>query len=229
MSNDKHLNLFYTYNRDTELIENNLTRAFIVFLSILSGQTRNHFLRSIRLAKANDPSNKIVGIGDLDFTAVQFALQGNIDPQIPRNATRKILLTISTDSSDISEIDLVPTDEANGESTPDGWIYDDSRAFCILIESKIGTNPLDMNQIRRHVSNRFGSTLEEIKSTGSWYSTTWIDVLEILDVILNKRSYSKSVEDQLIAHLMGFMNFLDIICLMELIFPGYSHPRIFDY
>ena len=39
MSTDRYLNLFYSYNRDNELIENNLTRAFIVTLQTIEPAT----------------------------------------------------------------------------------------------------------------------------------------------------------------------------------------------
>ncbi|MBI5651498.1 MAG: hypothetical protein HZC40_13810 [Chloroflexi bacterium] len=206
-NSDEHLNLFFSYNRDNEFIENNLTRAFIVCLSILSGQTRNYFFRSKRLAKANDPLNKTKGIGDLDFTAVQFALQGNIDPQLSKNSAKQILLTITSDLTIDSEADTVLNDEVSGESIPDGWIYDDSHVFCILIESKIGTNSLDRDQIKRHVTKWFGSTLQNLQSTGSWYSTTWIDILGILDELLKNHLCSNPIEEKLIHNLMDFIGF----------------------
>ena len=46
---DRHLNLFYTYNRDPEFIENNLTRAFIVTLRALGGDTRRALLKQLLL------------------------------------------------------------------------------------------------------------------------------------------------------------------------------------
>ena len=44
---DQHLNLFYTYNRDSELIENNLTRAWIVTMRMLSAETRSQLLQAL--------------------------------------------------------------------------------------------------------------------------------------------------------------------------------------
>lgn len=98
---DRHLNLFYTYNRDNELIENNLTRAFIVFLSTVSGEVRHKILSTL-LGRSDKTNGSSADAEGLDFKDACFALQSNINPYLPQNADRKALLTISTEPLDIS-------------------------------------------------------------------------------------------------------------------------------
>ncbi len=214
---DKHLNLFYTYNRDEERIENNLTRAFIVFLSVISGPSRQAILSNL-LAKAHRPLNKTMGVGDLDFTVAQFALQSRIDSHIPQSAERKILLTVSSEplgkSVSISGTDAPITGEmnngGNSSSVPDGWIYDKSQVLCVLVEAKVGSNPLHIGQLQAHALHWFGSTLEDLIAADSLSSVTWIDLLQTLKDLretLNERSYAEFCEEQLISHLMEFVNY----------------------
>ena len=44
---DRHLNLFFSYNSDNELIENNLTRAFVVMLRAVGPSTRERILHHL--------------------------------------------------------------------------------------------------------------------------------------------------------------------------------------
>lgn len=98
---DRHLNLFYTYNRDSELIENNLTRAFIVFLSIVSSEARNKILSTL-LERSHKTINNTVDAEGLDLANASFALQSNIDRHLTRRSGRQLLLTISTEPLDIT-------------------------------------------------------------------------------------------------------------------------------
>jgi hypothetical protein len=210
---DKHLNLFYTYNRDNELIENNLTRALIVSLAIVSGETRHHILS--KLLKSTHKTNTPTNIESLDFTNTQFALQSNIDRSIPKNSGRKLLLTISTEPLDISTgiagTDMELTDEtgdgSNFTSIPDAWVYDDAQTYCILIEAKVGSYPLAMGQLQSHAMDWFGSSLQSLNISDALYSITWIDVLEILRNTLKERVYADSSEEKLITHIMKFISY----------------------
>ncbi len=218
---DKHLNLFYTYNRDNELIENNLTRAFIVLLSIVPGQTR-HRLLSTLLERSRKGGNTAVGIAGLEFTNVGLALQSNIDRSIPLNSHRKLLLTISTEPLVFASDAIGPKIEAEDKSEntsrftsiPDAWIYDSDRSYCVLIEAKVGTYPLDIAQLQAHARDWFGSSLQDLDSRNSLYSVTWIDVLMVLRNALNDRSYSDPAEAKLLFQLVEFL--------------GYYGYRLFD-
>lgn len=211
---DNHLNLFYTYNRDNELIENNLTRAFVVFLSIISGQNR-HAILSRLLDTKYSIHTKNISHRNWDFTNVQFALQSNIARHIPRNSAQKILLTITTETFDalerIDDADEITNrkinDDSKFSSVPDAWIYDISQDFCILIEAKIGSNPLEFSQLKAHVRNWFGLTWHKLIKSNTSYSITWIDVLETLEELYNNLEMTESSDRHLIFHLMEFINY----------------------
>ncbi len=181
---DKHLNLFYTYNRDTELIENNLTRAFVVLLSVISGKTRQNILSTL-FGRSRKGSNVVVAVEDLEFADAHFALQSNINQSVPKNSRRKLLLTISTEplvlaSGAVGRDAEAENKEGRGSvSIPDAWIYDSGGSYCVLIEAKVGSYPLDIGQLQAHARGWFGSDLQNLDSCNSLCSVTWIDVLMV--------------------------------------------------
>jgi len=209
---DKHLNLFYTYNRDAELIENNLTRAFIVVLSAVSGETRHHLLSAL-LEKSRKMTQNPAGIARFDFTNACFALQSNIDRSIPQNSSGKVLLTISTEPLDLSS-HLIATemaqphednDERSFASVPDAWIYNDT--YCLLLEVKVGDYPLNIGQLHAHARDWFGLSLNHLRSHHALCSVTWIDVLEALDAMSKERAYIHPVEETLLQHIREFVGY----------------------
>lgn len=213
---DKHLNLFYTYNRDTELIENNLTRAFIVFLSAVSGKTRHHLLSAL-LEKSRKLTRTPADITHLDFTNARFALQSNVNRSIPQNSSRKVLLTLSTEPLDLSS-NLITTEmvepheddyennyEGGFTSVPDAWIYTDT--YCFLLEVKVGTYPLNISQLHAHAKDWFGLSLEHLGSHYALCSATWLDVLEVLDDMLREHTYNHPVEETLLQHIKEFVGY----------------------
>lgn len=218
---DRHLNLFYTYNRDSELIENNLTRAFIVFLSIVSDEARHKILSAL-LEQPHKTINYFASVEDLDFTDAHFALQSNIDRHLPKRSNRQLLLTIATEPLNIASTLDITDVESDGESVnnsgfssvPDAWIYDDTKGYCILVEAKVGTYPLDIGQLQAHARDWFGSDLQELNSRNSLCSATWIDVLKILRIVWEERSYTDSSEGMLFSHMAEFI--------------GYYGYRLFD-
>jgi len=209
---DKHLNLFYTYNRDTELIENNLTRAFIVVLSAVSDKTRCRLLSAL-LEKSRKMTQKPAGIAGVDFTNACFALQSNIDRAIPQNSSRKVLLTISTEPLDLSSYpiatEIMQPDEYSYESgftsVPDAWIYDDT--YCLLLEVKVGDYPLNISQLHAHAKDWFGLSLEHLDSHHALCSVTWTDVLEVLDDMQKERACIHPVEETLLQHIKEFVGY----------------------
>ncbi len=211
---DKHLNLFYTYNRDNELIENNLTRAFIVFLSILSGETRHRILSTL-LKRSRKTADNPVDIDELDFRDARFALQSNIDRGIPKGSDRKLLLTVSTEPLDIVFSTAVPHVEFTAESendsgstsVPDAWVYSNTRAYCILIEAKVGLYALNIRQLEAHARDWFGSSLQNLDSRNSLCSVTWLDVLETLKETLGNDPCIDPSEGALLSHLMEFISY----------------------
>lgn len=218
---DRHLNLFYTYNRDNELIENNLTRAFIVSLSIVSDETR-HGLLSALFERSRTVTAGPVSFETLDFTDARFALQSNIDRRLPKNAGRQLLLTVSTEPLDFASStagsDMEPTDgsldDSAPTSVPDAWVYSNAQGYCILIESKVGSYPLNIGQLEAHARDWFGTSLQALDSRNSLCSATWIDVLGMLRDFLNDNSCTAASEKTLLSHLMEFI--------------GYYGYRLFD-
>ncbi|GAF93132.1 unnamed protein product, partial [marine sediment metagenome] len=93
---DKYLNLFFSYNQDNELIEDNLTRAFILSLSLLSPSSLQVILSKL-LTDPYKSNSTQQNPFEIDFSNAKFALQGNIDEYIPLRAAQKILLSISTE------------------------------------------------------------------------------------------------------------------------------------
>lgn len=228
---DRHLNLFYTYNRDTELIENNLTRAFIVFLSIVSNEVRHKILSTL-LGRSQKTINNPVNAEDLDFRNASFSLQSNIDRYLPENAGRKLLLTVSTEPLDIASsvtvTDMESADEGeNGSdfsSVPDAWVYDETQGYCILIEAKVGYYPLSIGQLQAHARDWFGSDLQGPDSRNSLCSITWIDVLETLRDALNSDYYVHSSEEALLSHMMGFISYYGYRLFEGFNFSGLDAP-----
>lgn len=232
---DRHLNLFYSYNRDNELIENNLTRAFIVFLSIISGKTRHRVLSSL-LERSRRPINNPVGAEDLDFTNPSFALQSNIERHIPNNSDRKILLTIATEpldiSSTVSATDVESTDEgennSGSSSIPDAWVYDIDQGYCILIEVKAGSYPLSAGQLEAHAADWFGfsrrGSLQELDSRDSLGSVTWIDVLETLRDTSKNHADIDSAEERLLWRMGEFVSYFGYHVFNGFDFSGLHAP-----
>lgn len=211
---DRHLNLFYTYNRDSELIENNLTRAFIVFLSVVSNGTRNKILSTL-LERSHKTLNNTAEVEGLDFANASFALQSNIDRHFTKRSGKQLLLTVSTEPLDItSSVAVSDTGSANkGEngsgstSVPDAWIYDETRDYCILIEAKVGSYPLNIGQLQAHGRDWFGFNLQKLNSRNSLCSITWIDILVTLSDAIRDHSYMDHSEGTLLSHMMEFIGF----------------------
>ncbi len=232
---DRHLNLFYTYNRDNELIENNLTRAFIVFLSTVSGEVRHKILSTLL-----ERSDKTIGMsadaGGLDFKDARFALQSNINPYLSQNAGRKVLLTVSTEPLDVSSrtvgADTNSTGESEDDSTfpsvftsrPDAWIYDENGAYCILIEAKVGSYPLEIAQLQAHAEGWLRSSLQQLKSENSLFSITWIDVLRTLRDVLNDHAPIDRSEARLLSHMMEFIGYYNYPMWDDFDFSALSAP-----
>ena len=89
---DWHLNLFYSYNQDNKLIENNLTRAFIITLRMLSPDTRHRLLDDLL-----DNPLKRLGSDEISFHEAQMALQNHIDQVKVRRTPHRYLLTLAND------------------------------------------------------------------------------------------------------------------------------------
>lgn len=185
-----HLNLFYSYNRDNELIENNLTRAWIVTLRMLSPEVRRALLVSLLKPPV-----------DVVFTEPQFSLQGYMDLSTARTAQRKYVVALATSSfNDVS----TPHDFESGYegSIPDAWIYDAGGEYCYLVEAKVGDYPLTSVQLRSHAAHWLGLSGDQFKD--HLVSLTWFDVLDSISRI---QAVGSQQERQLLENLVGFLGY----------------------
>ena len=186
---DRHLNLFYSYNQDSELIENNLTRAWIVTLRLLSPQVREHLLQHL-LGKAFQRQPGQI-MPQLSFVQAQFALQTHMDRLLSRRAKLRYLLTIATERLDLEAGEnqaQAPLIEPNlySDSIPDAWIFDPGGEYCFLIESKVGDYPLDPDQLFSHTEGWLGQSKTD--APAHMLSLTWVDVasaIQQLDIAMN--------------------------------------------
>ena len=205
--NDRHLNLFYSYNRDNELIENNLTRALIVSLSFISNQTRDRLLNEL-LCK---PLSRL-GIDPIpSFHDVNFALQGNMDKQIIWNCENRYVVIIATDRVlDINELNSQDEQvefatEAYERSIPDGWIYNSSLGYCFLLEVKVGTYPVNPDQIYSHAIGWLKIPRDEVQNHA--ISLTWYDMLEAIEQV--EGDAANQLEKSILINLKQFIGFFD--------------------
>lgn len=209
--NDRHLNMFHSYNLDNELIEDNLTRAFIVTLSFLSPKLLTQYL--FRLLNKYSTTIKII-----DFSKVGFALQANIDinNEQLRKVTHRFILTITGDGvihGMDGDDDHKIFDKIRGSKliSPDAWIYDLTSLppeYCFLIESKLIYNNLSAEQVIGYSKEFYGTnSIEEFKQ--SLINITWYDVLEVCTYFCEKMDDGiiNSQELSILKHLKEFLGF----------------------
>jgi len=190
---DRHLNLFYAYGGHDgvgNLIEDNLTRAFIKTVRMLSPERREAFLkdlfgraRPLMFVDRTHPAPPPKPIPCVSFAEADVALQDHIprkhDPR-HRKYEHKRVVTISSGAQPMKR------NRGSGQSIPDAWIYDCSTAsFCFLVESKYrDDNPIETGQILRHGDwlgkNWRGSDWDECVAP-DLLDLTWYDVLEAIE------------------------------------------------
>jgi hypothetical protein len=169
---DRHLNLFYSYNRDNELIENNLTRVWIVSLRMLSAEIRSLFLQTLlelplRKMEKRAPS----------FDTAHFALQGHFDTRLLKHMAQKYIITIAT-FRDMDEDAFAQPSKDAGDSIPDAWIFDPEQGYCFLVEAKVGSNPLGARQVISHAKRWLDVSVKD-----HLVALTWYDVLNVIQEI----------------------------------------------
>ncbi len=202
---DKHLNLFYSYgakdqqgNVKDALNEDNLTRAFIQTVRLLSKEHRRVFLGALfsraqhlmYLDETHD-GNEPTSIPPIDFSKADVALQDRIPSKYNPKYTsygddsRKRVVTISSGHRPKRQGGEKPKD-----SRPDAWIFDrEGSSFCMLLECKYGDNPVEEYQIRRHGAEWFDKRVWKMEKECDWdthivpdlLDLTWYNVLEAIE------------------------------------------------
>ena len=218
MAVDRHLNCFYSYDQDDELIEDNLTRALIVTLRGVYATTRHKILSSL-----GGPFEHY------DFGNAEFALQRN--SHVPTKAIEyqgKHIVTVGSDASRIEwdtynnediRYTLTHKRQPPGSSAdlrelchgsrPDAWIYDSTdRQYCFLIESKLPGGPLDVGQVIRHAHKHYG--LDDVHAVQECtISLTWQDILRSL---VEAEGYcDDSLDAFLIQNCSDFMSYFGLV------------------
>jgi hypothetical protein len=211
---DRHLNLFYTYNQDSQLIENNLTRAWIVSLSFLSGPARDAWMRLL----LQDPLAQIGQSIDVlgCFTNANFALQSWMHPNLTRNIPQPYLLTIAGDMLEISDEE---TDVY--ESVPDAWIYDLEAGYCLLVEAKLNGNPLDERQVLAHAKQWLGLSAKALKSR--LLAVSWLDVIRSINELVITYPLNEQ-EERILVHLTEYLAFYGYRVFSGFNFLGLEQP-----
>lgn len=197
--NDRHLNLFYTYNRGNELIENNLTRAWIVTLRLLSAETRNSLLQALLDAPLQEIDSQVPA-----FDQASFALQGYFDTRLLERISQKFIVTIATERALGDEASL-SGDPDLGDSIPDAWIYDPEQRYCFLIEAKIGANPLGAAQVYSHAAGWLGIPGGKVQD--HLIVLTWYDILNAIQLI--QTDIDNSQDAQLLQEFTQFLGFFN--------------------
>jgi hypothetical protein len=152
MSNteNRHLNMFYPYRR--EVIEQNLTRALIIVLRILNSEARNTLLKVI--------------VGDVcpssltDEEQLVYTIEDATAP--PKNCKFKRLVAISTTGV------IKEDSDTDAKSIPDAQIRVGSgNDAVIMIESKVRSNTLSLDQLKRHAVI-LGEDLDSVIHVVTW-------------------------------------------------------------
>jgi hypothetical protein len=215
---DRHLNLFFSYNHDTDLIENNLTRAWIVTMQLLSCELRE---RLLQMLLGEELRKRGAGLSrrEPSFAATEFALQSHMDRRFSWCCSDKYIVAIASErkgnndnpaESDPAERRNAPGVRGSG-SIPDAWIFDRAASFCLLVEAKVSTNPLDDGQIAAHGANWFGLSKQELGA--HLIPVSWDDLANVIDGILSDIAGAHlgalTPEKSMLTHLGEYLTFFD--------------------
>ncbi len=197
---DPHLNLFYSYNHDNELIENNLTRAWIVTMRLLSPPARGRLLAAV-LGEAHG-RNPLAGEPPPGLEHAEFALQGHMKKSLCRALRGKYVLAIASERYEESEPKETAAHDETYASVPDAWIYDRDR-WVYLVEAKVGAYPLRDQQLRGHAKAWLGlAGKEELQA--HLLSLSWFDVLAAIEE-LREGGPLADYEHRLLAELVEYL------------------------
>ena len=204
MSNtdNKHLNMFYPYRR--EVIEQNLTRALIIVLRILNSEARNVLFKVI----VGEVCPSSLTDGEQPTYTIEDATSA------PKNCKFKRLVAIST----TGEIEEDSDTDAN--SIPDAQIRVGSgNDAVIMIESKVRSNTLSRDQLKRHALI-LGDDLDSVI-----HVVTWNKICSEVSKLVS----SGSLSDTEVFVAQEFLNFLSMYhygVLNRLAIPSFRGLKI---
>ena len=180
---DGHFNMFHSYAQGNEknsesmaILEDNLTRAFLITLSYMASDQIIKFLNSSIFLHQDCHLPPISDASDID--KIHFDLQNLSDKSlrtyVKKPDVKKILLTISPKLHKVLMTATGEPENDAGGSRPDGWII--LGDYAILIESKVNNNPLTKNQLSRHIKTHFGVPRQG--QNFSMIQITWSKIIE---------------------------------------------------
>jgi hypothetical protein len=197
---DRHLNLFYSYHIEESslLFEDNLTRAFIQVLRLLSGPVRDRLLRSLFSI-----SKKSAELTAYNYERAETALQEHMDECVSRRCVGKHVITIATRRPDEEPDDGERRHDPEGGSRPDAWIFDGQNSeYCLLLECKRGGYEVNRSQIQRHASRWFGMDAADVQIDLTWY--------DVLKTVEQEQQYAReAAQHEREYALSGLIGFLD--------------------
>ena len=197
-----HLNMFYPYRR--EVIEQNLTRALVIVLKIFNADARNTLLRVIAGEEFPLPL--------LDEKKLVYTIEDSTPA--PKNCKFKRLVAIS--STGVIEED----GDTDAKSIPDAQIrLNSGNDAVIMIESKVRSNTLSRDQLKRHAAI-LGEELDSIIRVVTWNK---------ISSEVSKLTSGDGLSDIEVFVAQEFLNFLNMYgygILNRLQIPSFSGLKI---
>jgi hypothetical protein len=178
---DGHFNVFHSYSQgkqnseSVEILEDNLTRAFLITLSYMESGQIIEFLNSTIFHHKDCNISPILDTSSLD--KIHFDLQNISDKGlrafVKKSVVKKVLLTISPRQYNmVLQAEREFANDTSG-SRPDGWII--LGEYAILIESKVNNNPLTEKQLSSHIKTHFGVSSED--QNFNMIQITWSEII----------------------------------------------------
>lgn len=223
---DKHMNIFYSYNHD--LIENNMTRSFMVSLRTISPKLRKIILSRLF---GQHFEFKIMPT----YENIDFALQENIP--IKASKIRKIpnkYLVALTGNNIIEDLEKYSDQKIFNKVPfspyikPDAWIFDNEKDpnFCFMIECKTINDVLNAKQIIAYAKYFFGidnyDEMEKIVIRISWY-----DIVDICSDLLQEDFLGNEQEAYVLENLIGYLSYCNVIPFIGFDFDNI--PKVPEY
>jgi len=188
---DFHHNIFYYYRGPQQAkqglynqqLENNTTKALVNTLKHCSPIVALKFLEWL----------KITAIGKVYFELQKPTIGTE---KICRAPQRLLLGLIDKPGKKMDSICAELEGPINGDSLPDAWLYGEN--FVVLIESKVGTAPLELDQMRCH----FRKLEKDASQPPKCQVQTWVDVHQFFVMLVSElKDKNKWLVEQFIQYL----------------------------